>query len=267
MLVCTLGDLVLDVVVRLEAPIAENTDTYGASRVSAGGQAANVAAWAAALGGRARFIGKRARDGAGRLAAEELRRHGVELAGPEVENGTGTVVSIATPDGARTMLSDRGVAPELGPGELREEWLGGCDWLHVPGYSLVRSPLRETALSAAAVAARVSVDLSSTAAIEGAGGDVFADLVQRLGPSVVFATEEEQAAAGEIRADTLVLKRGALGCRVLANGVAREYPALPADVVDSTGAGDAFAAGFLLGGPELGLEAAARCVAKLGAMP
>ena len=77
---------------------------------------------------------------------EELHGRGVELAGPEVETGTGTVVSIATPDGARTMLSDRGVSTELAPEELDAAWLDGCEWLHVPGYSLVRSPLRETAL-------------------------------------------------------------------------------------------------------------------------
>ena len=100
-MICTLGDLLLDVVVRLDGPIAEDTDTYGRTRVGAGGQAANVAAWVVALGGSARFIGKRARDATGRLLAEELASRGVELAGPEVELGTGTVVSVATPDGPR----------------------------------------------------------------------------------------------------------------------------------------------------------------------
>ena len=94
-MICTLGDLLLDVVVRLESPIAEDTDTYGRTRVGAGGQAANVAAWVAALDGRARFVGKRARDPVGRLLADELRDRGVEVRGPEVESGTGTVVSVA----------------------------------------------------------------------------------------------------------------------------------------------------------------------------
>jgi len=67
--------------------------------------------------------------------------------------------------------------------------------------------------------------------------------------------------------DTFVVKRGARGCIVRSRSEEREYPAEPADVVDSTGAGDAFAAGFLLGGPELALQAAARCVAQMGAMP
>ena len=262
-MLCTLGDLLLDVVVRLEGPIAEDTDTYGRTRVGAGGQAANVAAWAAALGGHARFIGKRAEDSAGVMRADELRRRGVELVGPVEEAGTGTVVSVATPDGRRTMLTDRGIAPELAPGELDPSWLEGCEWLHVAGYSLARSPIRDAALAAAELAPRVSVDLSSTAAIQAAGVEEFRALLDRIRPQVVFANEDEAALVGEIEAETMVVKRGAGG--IVVNGT--EFEAKPAEVVDTTGAGDALAAGFLLGGPELGLDAAARCVATMGAFP
>jgi sugar/nucleoside kinase (ribokinase family) len=265
--ICTLGDLLLDVVVRLESPIAEDTDTYGRTRVGAGGQAANVAAWAAALDGRARFVGKRARDPVGRLLADELRERGVEVLGPEVDSGTGTVVSVATPDGARTMLSDRGVSTDFRPEELDPAWLEGCEWLHLPGYSLVAPPLREAALAAAAGATRVSVDLSSTAAIEAAGLTDFRAAVAEAGPEVVFANEAEAELVGDVDARTVVVKRGRRGCSVRSSDEDVEIAALDAEVVDSTGAGDAFAAGFLLGGPDLGLEAAARCVSKLGAMP
>ena len=92
--------------------------------------------------------------------------------------------------------------------------------------------------------------------------DPFRHRAGRVAPDVVFATEREQDAFGPLDA-TWVVKRGPRGIRV--SGV--DHPALPAEVVDSTGAGDALAAGFLVGGVELGLEAAARCCAKLGAMP
>jgi ribokinase len=265
--ICTLGDLLLDVIVRLEGPIAEDTDTYGRTRVGAGGQAANVAAWAIALGGRARFLGKRARDPAGRLVAAELTARGVEVIGPEVEDGTGTVVSIATPDGARTMLTDRGIATGFRPEELDPAWLEGCEWLHLPGYSLVATPLLDTALAAARLAQHVSVDLSSTRAVAAVGVDRFRETLGRLKPQVLFATEEEAALVGPVEAETVALKRGERGCLVTGGGQERELPAAPAEAVDTTGAGDAFAAGFLLGGPELALDAAARCVSRLGAMP
>jgi ribokinase len=268
--ICTLGDLLLDVIVRLEGPIAEDTDTYGRTRVGAGGQAANVAAWVVALGGRARFVGKRAEDPAGRLLAEELEGRGVELAG--------TVVSIATPNGARTMLSDRGVSTAFSPEELDTAWLDGCEWLHIPGYSLVRSPLRETALAAASNADRVSVDLSSTAAIEEFGVDAFRETLAEMKPEVVFANEAESDLVGNLHTRTEVVKLGAKGAfvREWSSGpgptsgptYAATYPATATgEVLDTTGAGDAFAAGFLLSGPELAVEAAARCVAKMGAMP
>jgi sugar/nucleoside kinase (ribokinase family) len=269
--ICTIGDLLLDVVVRLDGPIAADTDTFGRTRVGAGGQAANVAAWVAALGGSARFVGKRARDPAGRLLAAQLAAQGVELAGPEVESGTGTVVSIATPDGRRALLTDRGVSTELAPGELAEPWLDGCAWLHLPGYSLVVSPLREAALAAGARArlagARISVDVSSTAAVARSGIAGFESTVAGLGPDVVFATEEEARLVPGLDAPTLVVKRGAGGCAVHSADGTAEYAAAAVEVVDTTGAGDAFAAGFLLGGVECALAAAARCVAKMGAQP
>ncbi len=268
-MICALGDLLLDVVVRLDGPIAEDTDTYGRTRVAPGGQAANVAAWVAALGGRTRFVGVRARDAAGRVLAGELARRGVELAGPEAEEGTGTVVSLARPDGSRTMLSDRGVSPSLA--EVEPAWLAGCETLHLPAYSLVLEPIGAASLRAAQVAraagARVSVDLSSTSALEEFGVEPFRAVLAALGPDLLFANEGEAALVGELAAPVVVVKRGARGCVVREGGEERAYPAKPAEVVDTTGAGDALAAGFLVGGVELGLDAAARCVVRMGAFP
>ena len=266
MLVCTLGDLLLDVVVRLDSPLVPGDDTTAATRTGAGGQAANVAAWAAALGATARLIAKRGGDAAGEVCAAELAARGVEVVGP-VGGRTGVVVSLVGADGDRTMCSDRGVASELRADELDPSWLTACDVLHVSGYALLAEPAASAAAHAARLAreagARVSVDLSSAAAIRAGGPERVAARLERIGPDLVFATEAEVEALGG-RLDTAwVVKLGAQGLRV----DRRVFAAAPASVADTTGAGDALAAGFLVGGPELGLQAAARCVSKLGSMP
>lgn len=268
MLVCTLGDLLLDVIVRTDGAAGPDSEGTAETRVGAGGQSANVAAWAVELGAQARFLGKRASDAAGEIATAELAARGVEVAGPVVEGRNGVVVSLVDGDGRRTMLSDRGVAPLLRAEELEMGWLRGCDALHLSGYSLFRNPIAEAAAKAAgavqAIGGRLSIDLSSASGIRAAGPQTFLRRLELLRPYVVFGNEGELEALGaDPPAETVVVKRGPAGFVV--DG--RELPALPADVVDTTGAGDALAAGFLVGGPELAAEAAARCVAKLGTMP
>ena len=267
-MICVLGDAHLDVVVRPAGPIARDTDTPAATRLSAGGQAANTAAWICALGGRARLIAARAPDLAGQLVAAELARRGVDLNGPVLDGRTGTVVSVS-PDGTtRSMLTDRGVGPQLAAGHLEPGWLDGCDWLHLPAYSLTAEPVAGAALAAAAAIPRLSVDLSSVAVLEDYGPARFRALLGRLAPAVVFGNEAEAALIAGLDGTSLpgtdlVVKLGPAGVR--AGG--RVHPAAPADPVDPTGAGDAFAAGYLLGGVTLGLAAAARAVSVLGAMP
>ena len=268
MRVCVLGDLLLDVIVRLDRRVAVGDDTTAQTRVGAGGQAANVAAWVTELGEEARFVGKRAGDAAGRLVEEELRSRGVELLGPVVEGRNGVVVSLVGPNGDRTMASDRGVSPQLRPEELEMRWFRDCAWLHLSGYSLLRSPIDEAGAKAAgavrALGGKVSVDLASASLIRAYGAERLLARLRLLEPDVVFANDEEVAAIdAELPTATLVRKRGAEG--IVVDGEA--LPAAPAEVVDSTGAGDALAAGFIVGGPQLALETAARCVAQLGAMP
>ena len=259
MRITTLGDLLLDVIVRLEGPLVAGDDQVAETRTGAGGQAANVAAWASHLGAEARYVGKLGDDAAGALVAAELAGYGVEVAGPR-GGRTGVVVSLASA-GDRSMASDRGAAVELAAQELEPAWFD-ADVLHVSGYSLLREPLASAAARAAELAreraAQVAVDVSSWTLVD----DPFRTRLRAIAPDLVFASDRERQAVGEL--DTRwVLKRGAAGLSV--DG--RDYPAVEVAVVDTTGAGDALAAGFLVGGPELGLEAAARCCTKLGAMP
>jgi ribokinase len=268
MLVCALGDLTLDVVVRLAGPVAVGGDTDAEIRLVPGGQGANVAAWATALGADARYLGKRGADDAGRLAYEGLVSRGVDVVGPS-EGRNGVICSLVSPGGERSMAADRGAAAQLRAEEVDPRWLEGCQHLFVSGYALMRDPVREAALRAAglarAVGAAISLDLASWSAIHDAGTVRFRQAVEELAPDVVFANEdEEREIGGRLPAATWILKRGARGCSFAGD----ERPALAvANVVDTTGAGDALAAGWIVGGPDLALEAAARCVARLGSMP
>jgi len=261
--ICVLGDAHLDVVVCPDGPIAEETDTPARTWVGAGGQAANVAAWICALGGQARLIAARGSDLAAGLVAADLARRGVDISGPVLDGATGVVVSLSDRGASRSMLTDRGVGPLLAADALVGDWFAGCDRLHLPAYSLASEPIRGTALAAAARVPRLSVDLSSTAVLRDHGPRRFRDLLAELRPETVFGTEAEAELIGDLPGSDLVVKLGPRG--VHAGGVI--YPARPARAVDSTGAGDAFAAGYLLGGVGLGLAAAARAVATMGAMP
>lgn len=273
----TLGDLLLDVIVLLDEPLAPGDDVRARTRTGAGGQAANVAAWAASLGAASLVLAKRGDDAAGELVARELAGHGVELAGPVAAGATGVVVSLVGSDGERSMASDRGVAPDFAPEELEPAWLV-CDVLHLSGYALLREPVSHTALLAARLArgqgARISVDVAAWTEIRAYGPVRFRELLDVVAPDVLFATEAEWEMLGGayLTAPTCVIKRGARGCIVATEDARLDLSPVDADVVDTTGAGDALAAGFLLGGSledaaRRGLAAAARCVAKVGSLP
>jgi sugar/nucleoside kinase (ribokinase family) len=272
-MICVLGDAHLDVVVRLSGPLSEETDTPATTYCGAGGQAANVAAWVTELGGRSRLIAARGTDLGAELVSADLARRGIEVVGPIVPGNTGVVVSLSSEGRLRSMLTDRGVGAALAASEVRPDWLDGCEWLHLSGYALAHEPMRTAAMAVARAAGRrsvrLAVDLSSTAMIESYGVARFRDLILSMGPDVVFGNEAEVALLGSLPGDRqldhegLIVKLGAEGVRV----AGRHFPAVPTVPVDSTGAGDAFAAGYLVGGVQLGLATAARAVAKMGAMP
>jgi sugar/nucleoside kinase (ribokinase family) len=255
----SLGDLLLDVIVSLRGPLVPGDDRPATTRVGAGGQAANVAAWAAMLGAEARFVGKRGADTAGSLLKAELEARGALVSGPAA--GTSGVVVSLSDGGERALASDRGSAADLRADELDPAWFA-CDHLHVSGYALAAEPTASAALRAVelarAVGAAVSLDLSSRGLID----ERFRSLVVALAPEVVFATELERDRYGPLPGRAVV-KRGAAGVSV--DGV--DHRAAVTELRDPTGAGDAFAAGFLVGGVALGLQAAARCCAGLGSLP
>jgi sugar/nucleoside kinase (ribokinase family) len=277
MRLATIGDVMLDVIVRLEQPLAPGDDVRSQTRTGAGGQAANVAAWAASLGASARCIAKRGDDAAGELVARELASHAVELVGPIAAGATGVVVSIVGADGDRSMASDRGVAPMLEPEELDRAWCD-CDVLHVSGYALLREPISHAALLATRLArdygARISVDVAAWTEIRAFGPVQFRGVLDAIAPDVLFATEAEWEMLGGayLTAPTGVIKRGPRGATVVTEDARLDLAPLTGEVVDTTGAGDAFAAGFLAGGSleeaaRRALEAAARCVSRVGSLP
>ena len=268
MLVVTLGDLLLDVIVRLEEPLAGGADANAATSTGAGGQAANVAAWAVALGAEARCVARRGDDVPGAQLTAELVERGVSVVGP-TGGRTGVVLSLVTPDGERTMASDRGAATSLAPDDLDPDWFA-CDCLHISGYSLLASPIDAAATRAAALArangAAVSVDLSAWTRIRAYGAARFRERLHAVAPDAVFGNEAEWDEVGAVGV-TRVVKRGAEGFDVVRGDATERCQAPDVSVVDTTGAGDALAAGFLVGGTRLALDAAARCVAQVGAMP
>src|SRR5262249_25642365 len=183
MLVCTLGDALLDVVVVLERDLVGGADVPANTSVGAGGQAANVAAWVVELGARARFVGMRAADPAGRLVEAALEERGVEIAGPVGAGGGGVVVSLVAPNGGRTMASDRGSSAALGPAQVDPSWLE-CDHLHISGYALAEEPMRAAAIRMAALArergAPISVDAAAWTVVESVGAGPFRSLLADL---------------------------------------------------------------------------------------
>jgi sugar/nucleoside kinase (ribokinase family) len=175
------------------------------------------------------------------------------------------------------MASDRGVAVSFVPEEVEPPWLA-CDLLHVSGYALLREPVSHAALLAVRLAreqgARISVDVAAWTEIRAFGPVQFRELLDTIAPDVLFATEAEWEMLGGayLSAPTGVLKRGGRGISVVTEDARLDLAPVAGEVVDTTGAGDALAAGFLLGGSleeaaRRGLDAAARCVARVGSLP
>jgi ribokinase len=277
--------------VAVEAPaLARGGDVAGAVRLGVGGSAANVAAWGVAAGGRARLVAGRGDDLAGRLLVAALAERGIELRPDGAAGMASGAMLVVTEAGERTFVADPGANLGLAEAEVVGA-LAGAGAVFVSGYPLLRAPTRAAALAAAAGAGRVGVPAVVDAASwpllgGGAGEPVLA--AAALAGTLLANREEAAALAGRTdplaagaalagRVGTVVVKCGADGVVVWAGDrPPRRVPAPAADPVDVTGAGDAFATGYLLAraagaGPAeaaaAGTALAARAVATRGAWP
>jgi sugar/nucleoside kinase (ribokinase family) len=246
-----IGDLVEDVIVWPHTPTRYATDTPSAIHRFRGGSAANVAAFASAAVAT-RFIGCVGEDPAADALTAELAGHGVDVQ-VQRRGRTGTIVVLVDGKGERTMYPDRAAA-----GELTDVPAGALDRagvLHAPSYCFAAEPTATTVLRLIQQATRqgipVSLDASSAGMIEEYGVSRYLDLVEALRPALFFANAQEAQLIDVTRpqfANTLtVVKNGAQSTTVTpVGGVPQTVPVPPSPPArDSTGAGDAFAAGFL----------------------
>ena len=169
-MLCAVGDLIEDIVVQLHDDMQRDTDTPATITRRRGGSAANVAYFAAKISGSSRFVGCVGSDALGDSLISALANHGIDVRG-ERRGRTGSIVVVATPDGTRTMLTDRGSATELST--WHDDWLVDVDVVHVPLYSFSHEPIalacRQAVSSALAQGVLVSIDLSSVALIDHLG--------------------------------------------------------------------------------------------------
>lgn len=257
-----LGDLMVDVVARLFGPLAEGSDSPGVISYVGGGSAANTAAWLTRVGESTTFIGAIGDDPAGQSQLESLHRLGVDVRfRVDRTRPTGTCLVLVAPSGERTMVPDPGANLSLLEHDVPTDEFRAGDHLHVSGYALLRDS-RDAALhamsAARAAGMTVSVGAASAAPLTAIGADDFLGMVPD--DALLFANEKEAAVlvggsdeAGELArrlasgGGQAVVTAGS-GTAAWSSGEATATLAaepLQRPELDTTGAGDAFAAGFL----------------------
>jgi sugar/nucleoside kinase (ribokinase family) len=259
-----------------------------------GGSAANTIVGIANLGARAAYVGKVRDDKIGRLYAHDIRAAGVVFETPAAAGGpaTGCSYILVTPDGERTMNTYLGAAQELTPADIDEAQVAASAMLYLEGYLWDPKSAKEAFVKAATIAheagRQVALTLSDSFCV-GRYRDEFLDLMRNGTVDLIFANEAElgslyqtadfDAALGQLRKDIPlgVVTRSEKGCVVASKDGVVAVPAFPiSKMVDTTGAGDLFAAGFLFGlvrgasheaAGRLGALAAAEVIQHIGARP
>jgi ribokinase len=257
-----LGDLMVDVVARLFGPLAEGSDSPGVISYVGGGSAANTAAWLTRVGETTTFIGAIGDDPAGQSQVESLHRLGVDVRfRVDLTRPTGTCLVLVAPTGERTMVPDPGANLSLLEHDVPIDEFRAGDHLHVSGYALLRDS-RDAALhalsAARATGVTVSVGAASAAPLELLGAEGFLGMVPD--DALLFANEREagvlvgrSGGAGDLAqrlatgGRAAVVTAGSGEAAWAADGHVATMAAEPLSrpELDTTGAGDAFAAGFL----------------------
>jgi sugar/nucleoside kinase (ribokinase family) len=289
--VVVVGDLLYDLLARVDGDVRLGVDTFTSIRAAGGGSGANAAAWLAASGVETHFVGRVGDDVFGRFLEEELHDAGVRThVARDASLATGKVFVLVDGAGERTMITDRGAVEKLGPEDIPISLFSGGH-LHLVGYTFSGGSRRETAFEALRLAREagmtVSVDPAAVPMLEVIGPDHFlawtrgADLCfPNLQEGSLLAGAEDPDQIAENLLDhyaAVVLKLGAEGAHYAdAEGRRSHVPAAPARPNDTTGAGDALCAGFLAAwlagaGPEealqRGVRFAARAVEQVGGRP
>ena len=311
--ILAIGDAIVDVIATCdEAFLAEHCLTkggmqlldpaaastlyaaMGSARETSGGSAANSMAGVAAMGGRAAFIGQIASDQLGAIFAHDMHALGVHFETPPIDDGppTGRCLILVTPDAQRTMNTSPGASHLLSPAALDEVLIRSAAILYLEGYlfgpELPRSAMEKAVAIAHDAGRQVAFTLSESVCIAGRK-EGFARMIDGGGIDLLFANEAEalqltgrtdvEAALAELAAKvpTLVVTCGPEGALAIERGERISIPAAPVtNIVDTTGAGDLFAAGFLTArckGASLerqlwtGAIAAAEIISHFGARP
>jgi sugar/nucleoside kinase (ribokinase family) len=277
-----------------EARAATIYDAMGPAVEISGGSAANTIVGVASLGGRATFVGKVKDDELGRVFAHDIRAAGVTFDTPPDSEGpsTGRCYVLITPDGERTMNTYLGAAQDLHPNDIDPEAIAAARITYLEGYLWdpphAKDAFRKAAEIAHGAGSRVALTLSDAFCVDRYRPE-FLDLIRNGTVDVVFANERElhslyqtadfDTAINALRQDArlAVVTRSEKGCVVVTREASEVVPAQPVErVVDATGAGDLFAAGFLVGlsrgadhrsSAQLGALAAAEVIGHLGARP